>query len=177
MADLLAKIASGEIWPLAVAIGPLAVAIGVAAVAFMIVAVVVSNHRSEGLRLQVEGELKREMLARGLSVDDIVRVVKATRDQMPEGVDIPSASDVVVESDGEWYAALVLKRDGTKWYVHYVGSEMDENEWVTEDRIRFPASFFARHDSRDGESDMVDARMSYREARLAGKPLGVESEL
>jgi hypothetical protein len=164
----LAALASNSNWPLAIAIA--AAALGV-----VVVASVISCHRSAALRLHVEGDLKREMLARGLSADDIVRVIRASRADEPEGVEIPCASEVVAEHDGEWRAAIVLKRDDSKWYVHYVGSEMDENEWVPEDRIRFPASFFDRAFG-DNEHELRDRRPAEHAARYVGKPMGV-SEL
>jgi hypothetical protein len=46
----------------------------------------------------------------------------------------------VVESEGEWSPGLILKRDADRYYVHHVGQDMSDNEWVTADRLRFPAS-------------------------------------
>jgi hypothetical protein len=167
--EQLTKLASDSNWPLAIAIA--AAALGV-----VIVVSVIASHRSAALRLHVEGDLKREMLARGLPADDIVRVIRASRADEPEGVEIACASEVVAEHDGEWVPAIVLKRDDSKWYVHYVGSEMDENEWVPEDRIRFPASFFDRA-CGENEHDLDGRRPSEQVARYAGKPIGVNNEL
>jgi hypothetical protein len=168
--DLAATLASNGTW------GLLAIAIAAVALGAMTVACVIASHRSAANRLHVEGELKREMLARGLPADDIVRVIRASRADEPEGVEIPCASEVVAEHDGEWVPAIVLKRDDSKWYVHYVGSEMDENEWLPEDRIRFPASFFDRAFA-ENEHEMRDPRQTDHVARYTGKPMGVNNEL
>jgi hypothetical protein len=89
---------------------------------------------------QLDTALKQDMLDRGMSVADIERVLG------PKGFKIvdeskvtsyPTASDVVVEWEEEWYPAILQKTDGDKYYVHYKG--YDEGEWVTLDRIRFPA--------------------------------------
>ena len=76
------------------------------------------------------------MIARGMSADEIVQVITASKG---EAMDLPCASEVLVESDGNWQAALVLQAVNGEYYIHYLGSEMDNNEWVGPDRIRFPA--------------------------------------
>jgi hypothetical protein len=83
--------------------------------------------------------LKREMLDRGMSVEDIERVLGAERvEKAKKAASYPSATEVVVEQDGEWYAAILLKTTGEEYLVHYKG--YDEEEWVTLDRIRFLAA-------------------------------------
>jgi RNA binding activity-knot of a chromodomain len=90
-------------------------------------------------KLRLENALKQQMIDRGMSAEDIVTVL--TRSKPSEaGTELPCASEVVVESDGEWHTGLILKREGERYYVHYVGTDMSDNEWVTTDRIRFPAS-------------------------------------
>ena len=37
----------------------------------------------------------------------------------------------MIERDEEWHPGFVLKRDGDRYFVHYVGGEMSENEWVS----------------------------------------------
>lgn len=87
----------------------------------------------------IDAELKRDMLDRGMSAEDIVRVLTVRPSTEPSRT--PDASEVVVEQDGEWYAAIVLKHAGPDYLVHYKG--YDEEEWVIVDRVRFPASAVA----------------------------------
>jgi hypothetical protein len=92
-----------------------------------------------------ETALKREMVERGLSAESIVAVVNAQAGGCSDpGVggavsDLPCACEAVAESDGEWVPALVLRVGDGRYYVHFVGTEMDDNEWVGHDRIRFPS--------------------------------------
>ncbi len=86
--------------------------------------------------LKLEMALKRAMIDRGMPADAIAQVVgsRAT----PEGaVNLPCACEAVVKKDGEWQTGLVLQMADSRYYVHYVGSEMDANQWVDEDDIRF----------------------------------------
>jgi hypothetical protein len=46
---------------------------------------------------------------------------------------------VVKNEDDDWVPALVMQMVEGRYFVHYVGQDMDENEWVNEDRVRFPA--------------------------------------
>ena len=86
--------------------------------------------------LKLETALKREMIERGMSADAIVQVINSRA--TPEGaVNLPCACEAVVNRDGEWQTGLVLQMSDDRYYIHYVGSDMDENEWVNEDRIRF----------------------------------------
>jgi len=90
--------------------------------------------KASGLKL--ETALKREMIERGMSADAIARVINCRA--TPEGaVNLPCACEAVVSKDGDWQTALVLQMSDDRYYVHYVGSAMDENEWVDDDRIRF----------------------------------------
>jgi hypothetical protein len=89
---------------------------------------------------RAEAAMKREMIARGMSADEIARVINTTAGAPAEGaVDLPCASEAVVDWGGDWCPALVLQVAEGRYLVHYVGHEMDSNEWVTEDRIRFAA--------------------------------------
>lgn len=45
-------------------------------------------------------------------------------------------AEILVEWKGKWYPAVVLKKDGEKTYVHYVGDTATWDEWVTKDRIK-----------------------------------------
>jgi hypothetical protein len=90
-------------------------------------------------RLRLDHALKQQMIDRGMGAEEIAVVLKGP-DRVEQGVESPCASEVVVENCGEWQTALVLKRDGERYYVHFVGTEMSDNEWVTSDRVRFPAT-------------------------------------
>jgi hypothetical protein len=90
-------------------------------------------------KLRLENALKQQMIERGMSTDDMVKVL--TQAKAGEGaVEHPCASEVVVECDGEWLTGLILKNEGERYFVHIVGTEMSENQWVSSDRVRFPAS-------------------------------------
>jgi hypothetical protein len=45
---------------------------------------------------------------------------------------------VQVEWEGEWWPAVVLKAEGGRYRVHYVGYAESWDEWVTAGRVRFP---------------------------------------
>ncbi|MGO9918826.1 MAG: Tudor-knot domain-containing protein [Isosphaeraceae bacterium] len=105
--------------------------------------------------LKHETALKREMIERGMSADAIAQVISCR--VTPEGaVNLPCACEAVVNSDGEWHTGLVLQMSEDQYYVHYVGTDMDDNEWVGEDRIRFrnwskePALSAESHLTRNG---------------------------
>jgi hypothetical protein len=89
-------------------------------------------------KLRLENGLKQQMIDRGMSVEEIVAVVTRAKPSA-SGVEPPCACEAVVESDGEWLTALVLKHDEDRYFVHVVGTEMSDNRWVTGDQIRFPA--------------------------------------
>jgi hypothetical protein len=88
---------------------------------------------------RLDHALKQQMIERGMSADEVVAVLAGGRPGNG-GMEAPCASEVVVESDGEWHTGLVLKRDGERYLVHFVGTDMSDNDWVTADRVRFPAS-------------------------------------
>lgn len=111
---------------------------------YSIVAAITQAMKSVLLGRQ-ENALKREMLDRGFSAEDIVRVISARTDEDEEKeekvvTNLPCASQVVVEKGVDWCSALVMQVSDTKYFVHYTGSDPDdEDEWVGADRIRFPA--------------------------------------
>lgn len=95
---------------------------------------------------KIETALKRDMIERGMAADAIMQVINCRStpevgaNRAPEGaVNLPCACEAVVNRDGDWQTALVLQMSDDRYYVHYVGSDLDENEWVDEDRIRFRA--------------------------------------
>ncbi len=114
---------------------------------------VVKLRLQAGLKQQVIA-LKQQMVERGMSADEIVRVLgppleapdALTEDGDGEagGVSRPCASEVIVEREGEWQPALVLRRSGDRCLIHtcagYGYADMSDNEWVDAGRVRFPAS-------------------------------------
>ena len=93
-------------------------------------------------KLRMETALKQQMVERGMSADEIQTALSGP---VPSAntIDLPCASEVVVEWDGDWCPALILKREDDRYFVHYVGHELSDNEWVSGARVRFPES--ARH--------------------------------
>jgi hypothetical protein len=47
-----------------------------------------------------------------------------------------NAQEAIVERDGEWMPAYILMHLD-KCYVHFIGTDASENEWVDESRVRF----------------------------------------
>lgn len=85
--------------------------------------------------------LKRLMVERGMSAEEIVGVItSSTHTHGPEhSTSLPCASEVVVEVDGEWCPALVLRVGEGQYYAHVVGGEMSANAWYPAARVRIPA--------------------------------------
>jgi hypothetical protein len=82
-------------------------------------------------------DLKRRMLEQGMSADEIARAVGVGE---PTGVDhLPVACEAIVERSGEWCPAYVLKSAPGRFFVHYIGEDVTENEWVESRRVRLPA--------------------------------------
>jgi hypothetical protein len=72
-----------------------------------------------------------------MSAEEIVRVLGKAD---PVGVESsPCASEAIVEWEGDWYPAYVLKTAPGKFFVHYIGHDVSENEWVEANRVRLPA--------------------------------------
>jgi hypothetical protein len=128
-----------------------------------------------------EIELKQQMVDRGMTADEIIAVLSGTKPQEEPregGADLPCASEVVVDIDGEWQTCLVLKWEGDRYYVHVVGTEMSDNQWVTRDRMRFPAS-------SDGGGKAGDWSFLSEFSRMASgcgngekaKPVGLDQEI
>jgi hypothetical protein len=89
-------------------------------------------------RLRLDHAIKQQMVDRGLSTDEMLAVLTGTRHR-DQGDELPCASEVAVNIDGEWHAGLILKRDADRYFIHLVGTEMSDNQWVSGERIRFPA--------------------------------------
>ena len=126
-----------------------------------------------GLKQQVIA-LKQQMIERGMTADEIVRVVgppSEALDDLSEEEDDeagvvsgPFAGEVVVEREGyegQWHSALVLRRSGDRYLIHtcpgYEGCELPGNEWVKADRVRFPASSSGQDGSPWGSTDHTEA--------------------
>jgi hypothetical protein len=124
-----------------------------------------------GLKQQVIA-LKQQMVEKGMTADEIVRVLgppSEALDDLPEegkddeagSVTEPCAGEVVVEQDGEWHSALVLQRRGDRYLVHtcpgYDLADMSDNKWVQADRIRFPASLSGQDEPFRGSADSSGA--------------------
>src|SRR5262249_26775330 len=96
--------------------------------------------------------LRKQMLERGYTVDEIVKVCGASATDALAGVlesDSP-IGEVVVEREEEWHAARILKSRGDVHYVEYENEDEDSREWVDESRIRFPARFAFRQEGSEG---------------------------
>ena len=126
-----------------------------------------------GLKRQVIA-LKQQMIERGMTADEIVRVLGPTSEALDDlskeedhetgVVTGPFAGEVVVEREGYegyWLSALVLRRDGDRYLIHtcpgYEGVEMSGNEWMKADRIRFLASSSGQDGSPRGSADRAGA--------------------
>jgi hypothetical protein len=115
--------------------------------------------------------LKQQMIERGMTADEIVRVVglpsEALDDLSEENddkagvVNDPCASEVVFATDGEWHSGLVLGRSGDRYHIHicpgYEGAETSDNEWVKADRVRFPSLSSGQEVSLRGLADHAGA--------------------
>lgn len=131
---------------------------------------IASNSLARASAVRTRGELTRAMLDRGLSADEIARVLgQQGHDLRDEPLLLPCACEAVVENHGEWSPALILQVAGGRYFVHFIGQEMDDNEWVEESRARFPAG--------SGLPDlMASARQgaSWRNGTLGKPPVEVE---
>ena len=83
-------------------------------------------------------DLKRRMIDRGMSAEEIATVIGLG--EPAGGKSLPSPSEAVVEWGGDWHPAYILKQGGGKFFVHYIGNDVSENEWVEARRVRLPAA-------------------------------------
>jgi hypothetical protein len=114
------------------------VSVSVLSLLVFLVTTVLAGALQKSAATKHEMALKRAMINQGMSADAIVQVINC-RPAPEDTVNLPCACEAVVNKDGEWQTGLVLQMADDRYYVHYVGTEMDENEWVDEDRIRFRA--------------------------------------
>jgi hypothetical protein len=115
--------------------------------------------------------LKQQMIERGMTADEIVKVLgppsgapddlSVGRDDEMASVGGPYASEVVVEREGEWHPALVLGHEGSRCFIHtcpgYGVADMSENEWVGVGRVRFPSPSVGQDGSPWGPADHTAA--------------------
>jgi hypothetical protein len=126
-------------------------------------------------KLRLETTLKQQMVDRGMSADEILTVLSGPV-ASTNAIDLPCASEVVVESDGDWSPALILKRGDDRCFVHYVGRDLSDNEWVPAARIRFPES--SRHSEGSPWEGMFAAGYGEKPwSNKSAKPAPVEREL
>jgi hypothetical protein len=64
-------------------------------------------------------------------------------------------SAVEVQWQGQWYPATVLKTEGGRYSIHYLGYDDSWDEWVTRERIRFPSKAGERRNPF-GVADVLD---------------------
>ena len=113
------------------------VAMGVGFVTLVSLAGIIVPAWASVCKLRLETALKQQMVDRGMSADEILTVLSGPAPST-NTIDFPCASEVVVESEGEWSPALILKRGDDRYFVHYVGYDLSDNEWVSGARVRFP---------------------------------------
>jgi hypothetical protein len=114
----------------------------------IVVVAVAASERSRVRVAEIRADLVREMLQRGLSPEEIERVLAAgAPDLEPKGDEDryaqvgPATCDVAVEDgDGDWQRAILLQMHGGSCLVHYVGQDIGDNEIVSRTRVRFPSS-------------------------------------
>jgi hypothetical protein len=152
----------------------LCVAMGIGFLVVVSLAGIIAPVWTNVAKHRIDIGLKQKLVDRGMSAEEILKVLSVTR-AAQTAVDYPCASEVVAESGGEWIPALVLKRQDDRFYVHFVGHEMSENEWVTADSVRFPASkaqYWAPWDSGGPNGFLDSSRWCSK-----SKPAPVETDL
>ncbi len=116
-------------------------------------------------------KLKQQMIERGMSADEIVRVVglpSESLDDLSDQCEDDAArfkescsGEVVVKCDGQWQSALILGRSGDRYLIHtcpgYDGVQIDGNAWVGADQVRFPASSRDQEGSPRGSAHGAEA--------------------
>src|SRR5262245_2736615 len=94
--------------------------------------------QAQARKALVEADLKRRMIERGMSAHEIAKVLG--KDEVEEAENLACASEAVVEWEGDWYPSYVLKTAPGRFFVHYIGHDVSENEWVEAHRVRLPAA-------------------------------------
>jgi hypothetical protein len=144
LGEVLARFNSGELLLL------LFGALGVFALLVVAIVAIIAGERRRLRVAQLQIELKQELLQRGMTAEEIERVLKAgaakanpddEHDEDRYATVGPATCDVAVQDSGDdWQRAVLLGMRGDRCLVHYVGSDVSDNEWVGKSRVRFPAS-------------------------------------
>jgi hypothetical protein len=128
--------------------GILFATLGILGLIAMVLLTVAMAERTKIRLAQIHVDLKRDMIQRGMSADEIERVLAAgvpdsepARDRDRYAKVGPATCDVaVVDEDGDWQRAILLHMRGDSCLVHYVGTDIENNETVRRSRVRFPSS-------------------------------------
>jgi hypothetical protein len=113
-------------------------AMGIGALVLISLAGVCAGAWTTVHRHRLDHALKQQMLERGMTADEVVAVMGST-ERRGRGEELPCACEVAVRIDDEWQSGLILKQDGDRYFIHVVGTDMDENQWVSGEKLRFPA--------------------------------------
>jgi hypothetical protein len=54
----------------------------------------------------------------------------------PSAAPLAVGKHVQVEWQGDWYAAVILRHEGSRYLIHYDGYDASWDEWVTRERMR-----------------------------------------
>jgi hypothetical protein len=153
-------------------------AMGIGAVLIISMAGVCAGAWTTVHKHQLDHALKQQMIDRGMTADEMIAVITSTKRRGP-GDDLPCACEVAVRIDDEWQTGLILKQDGDRYFIHVVGTDMEENQWIGGERVRFPAVT----DGRSGEAGEGPCLAEF--VRMAtgcsngqrAKPAGVDQDL
>jgi len=153
-------------------------AMGIGAVLIISLAGVCAGAWTTVHKHQLDHALKQQMIERGMTAEAIIAVMGST-ERRGIGEDLACACEVLVRIDDEWQTGLILKQDGDRYFVHLVGTEMDENQWVSTEGVRFPATIDGRCSKAGGEAFLAEfARMAAGCRNGQGaKPAGVDQDL
>jgi hypothetical protein len=162
---------TGEEWGLGVflALTILAIVAGTVIALFHIAA-----SESRKVRVaQLEVALKQEMVQRGMSADEIAKVLAASTvhsaTQGDEGGDNPdryaqlgpATCDITAQDDdGEWHQAVLLGMREHECFVHYIGTYDDDPRWIPRTRVRFPAAVAFEEAARGDWPDDYNAQQA-----------------
>jgi beta-lactamase regulating signal transducer with metallopeptidase domain/nitrous oxidase accessory protein NosD len=81
-------------------------------------------------------------------------------------------AEIEVQWKDQWWPATILKKDGERTQIHYVGYGSDWDEWVTKDRIR-PLTASAATDEK-ARSEPARSEKLVEQNRLAARARGAE---
>lgn len=154
--------------------------VGMGVFVFMVVALagILATNWASVTKARLETALKQQMIERGMSAEEIIKILSVPSSTPPtQIVDYPCASEVVVDCDGDFCPALILKREDDRYFVHYVGHDLSDNEWVPGARIRFPRSSEQHWESswdRTGAAEGFGENHGFANGK---KPVSVDREI